>query len=224
MSIGVIIRTQVAKIMNSGRSNREDVDPIADAEPPVVLPPWEDTQWDEVGKRSVGSLKDPSPLEELSEWLQERLGRESYGAPRVFDLFTLLAVTVAFALMFAALRLLEPLLLADWPTVALVLASYVTLIAIAQLGLWGGNQPRLASLVAGPFACLAIAIAMIVYRGTATFEVVTGTILLCMLGVPAGYLAGAVVAGVFLLADLFRRRFFPENNPREKEESIWDED
>ncbi|MCR9295739.1 MAG: hypothetical protein NXI32_23725 [bacterium] len=171
------------------------------AEPPVVTRPGSQGKFSE------------QPFSEFSQWLEDTLGSESYGAPRVFDLFTLLAVTLAFALMFALLRLIEPLLLSDLPLVAISLGTFVTLIAIAQLALWGGNKPRLASVVAGPAIWFVIAMGLTARNPQNYLSIfaMLGLLGSSILGVLAGYLGGAVVAGVFLVADTFRKRFV---NPR----------
>jgi hypothetical protein len=165
------------------------------SEPPVV--------------QSTKLKPDYAPLSELSKWLEDNLGTESYGAPRVFDLYTLLAVTLAFALMFACLRLIEPLLLSSLPQVAIALGIFVTLIAIAQLALWGGNKPRLASIVAGPAIWFVIALGLTAQNPRQFLNPAAMAGLLCssILGVFAGYLGGGMVAGVFLLADAFRKQF-----------------
>ncbi len=155
-----------------------------------------------------------------------RLMREkAYGAPRVFDLFTLLAVTLAFALLFAGLRLLEPLLDDEMPQVAMTISVFMTLSAIAQMTLWGGEQPRLASVVSGPFIGGLIGFAMTIYYRD--FSLVFGTMCMMLFGAPAGYLGGAVVAGVFLVADAIRRRYVkPASQGIEPDvdDHIWRED
>lgn len=165
----------------------------AEGLPPVV-----------VSKRYRGN-----PASEFSDFIQDVLGSQSYGAPRVFDLYTLLAVTLAFALLFSSLRLLEPLFPNSIPQIALALASFLTLTAISQMVLWGGKQPRLASLFAGPFCWIAVGL-MIALQSPATFrriETPLGIICSSVLGIFAGYLMGGLVAGVFLLAEMLRSKF-----------------
>ncbi len=163
------------------------------AEPPIVAP--------------VGADAQNAPFSEFSQWLEDTLGSESYGAPRVFDLYTLLAVTLAFALMFAFLRLIEPLLFNSLPQVAISLGTFVTLIAVAQLALWGGNKPRLASIVVGPIIWFVIGIGLTSQNPRMFLSLPAMLGLLCstVIGLAAGYLGGAMVAGVFLLADTFRK-------------------
>ncbi len=146
-------------------------------------------------------------------WIDRVIGGDSYGAPRVFDLFTLMAITLAFAMMFAMLRLVEPILMIDISGVAMCLGTLVTGVAIFQLALWGGKRPRLASLVGGPFLVLGITLAVRLWQHGSVLPALTLTEavglsqLALILGLPTGYLSGAMVAGVFLIADLLRTCF-----------------
>lgn len=165
-----------------------------DAEPPI-LDPWR--------QPAEGLAMDPR--KSLMQWASGLLGAEGYGAPRVFDLFTLLAVTLAFAILFALLRLLEPMFKDDLPVITVALSIFVTFSAIAQMTLWHGERPRLASVASGP------AIWMVIGLGSAIYflrpGLLLGTVCMSFLGVPVGYLSGALVAGVFMLADMFRTKF-----------------
>lgn len=165
---------------------------------------------------------------DFSQWLDDTLGSASYGAPRVFDLYTLLAVTLAFALLFAFLRLIEQLLLESLPLVAISIGVFVTLTAIAQLALWGGQKPRLASLVAGPviWIMLFVGLAMQDPRRLLSVGSLAGCLCSAVLGIFFGYLGGAMVAGVFLLADVFRKQFLRESDTdiQSSDDAIWDPD
>lgn len=178
------------------------------AEPPAVLPPLS-TEATEFATTKLIVSKDSEA------WIDRVIGGDSYGAPRVFDLFTLMAITLAFALLFAFLRLIEPLLLINISGVAIYLGIFVTGIAIFQLALWGGDRPRLASLVGGPFLVLGLTLAVDIWQQAGRFVDLTPNVWLTrsvaalVFGVPAGYLGGAMVAGVFLIADLLRAKFLP---------------
>lgn len=148
------------------------------------------------------------PLQPFTQWMTS----DAYGAPRVFDLYTLLAVIVAFAIMFGALKLIEPLLDSSLPAVAAGASIFVTGIAIAQLAMWGGRLPRLASIVAGPalwiILHLGFAVGFGALRGSfeAVFLLIVAVVTSSPVGMFFGYLGGAVVAGVFLIAEAFRNR------------------
>lgn len=139
---------------------------------------------------------------------------KTYGAPRVFDLFTLLAITLAFAVLFALLGLLAPAL--DMSAMALTVGMglFVAMVGLSQMWLFGSNNPRVASLISGPFA---FAIILLFPISRATNSLMEGALAsLCVglfFGPVAGYLAGAVVAGVFLLADQFRNSFNSAKKP-----------
>ena len=188
----------------------------APEDPPVVM-------------HKVRQLPPPtSEMGDIVSWLDHTLGKESYGAPRVFDLFTLLAVTLAFATMFMALRWLAPAMNASLPACTMALGSFVTLTAIAQLALWNGEKPRLASVVAGPVVWMITAIGMLLPNPRVFLvpETLLGVICSSFIGIAAGYLAGAMVAGVFLLADAFRKRFLSGNSSApepENDDHIWND-
>ncbi len=129
-----------------------------------------------------------------------------YGAPRIFDLFTLLAITLAFALLFAGMRLLSPVLADGTPTATISVSLFVTGIAIAQLALWNGKQPRLSSLVAGPILWWILLATLGWLHGVEPSIAIMAPLCSAPLGLACGYLGGAVVAGVFLVADALRYR------------------
>lgn len=154
------------------------------------------------------------PLEQAWKALSATLSEPAYGAPRVFDLFTLMAITLAFGLLFAGLKALDAI-----PEVFFSVTSFVTFVAIGQMLLFDGKSPRLASLVAGPIALVLTLICVDIWYGR--FSILE---LVCPLplGVPAGYLGGGMVAGVFLVADRLRERFTRQQEV--VEHNFWDED
>jgi hypothetical protein len=184
----------------------------ASSEPPILTPPHLRSDSDGVWR-------------EWWESIDQVLGSESYGAPRVFDLFTMLAITLAFACLFAVLRLAEPLMPGELDEVAICLGCFVTGIAIAQIALWGGKKPRIASLVAGPICWFLILAGLNLpyasqWRNSWFY---LGGLCSSVLGIPAGYLGGALVAGVFLIADFFRQRFLHAmpSQPADNDDAIF---
>jgi hypothetical protein len=137
-----------------------------------------------------------------------RPSRRLYSVPRRYDLATLMAVTFAYSLLFGAMRWWQ----ASPAAIGLV-SLFVTLVGLGQALLFRGRSPRAASAVAGVLAFLVCGIAAVLMSpyprtnhviywtdtviGLATGSLCPGTIL--------GYLAGTLVAGVFLVADLFRK-------------------
>lgn len=138
-----------------------------------------------------------------------------YGAPRRFDLATLLSVSTASALLFGVLRLLGA-----GPWGFFLISAFLTWVALAQAVLYGGKRPRLASLWAGGAVGLVGACWLSqnnlpwqwsLLRGPWDFFLLLfGLVVSCSCGFAfwafLGYLAGALIAGVFLIADGIRRR------------------
>ena len=133
-----------------------------------------------------------------------------YGVPRTFDLATLFAMSMGYALLFGAMRSLE------FPqSTCILVAAFITWVGIAQAVLFGGKLPRESSIVAG--------VAFFVAYGGVRFILTVAqldnyrpthliiSIISSIFGVIPGYLAGVLVAGVFLVADRIRaaqRRWF----------------
>ena len=194
------------------QSSREMMDGD-DPEPPVVAR----------SSVAVAGIRDPGGwLERFTDWTEETLGSESYGAPRVFDLCTLLAVTLAFALLFACLKLLEPAISVALPRALFAISLFLVLTGLGQAILWNGRKPRIASLATGPINFAVVGIALIVFSSDMrSYAVIIGLVCTSISGVPLGYLAGTVVAGVFLLADKFRERYMPTDSQDEEPVDIW---
>ena len=162
---------------------------------------------------------------EWADWVRDTLGSDSYGATRVYDLFTLLAVTLAFAVLYGMLRLLEPLLFESLPTIAVTISAFVSLTALAQAVFWEGRKPRVASLLAGPAIWYFLGLALIVQQSIAN---VTPTVLFLLglssiFGVFAGYLSGAMVGGVFLIADVIRDNWMSPSDDVLPGPDIWED-
>ncbi len=155
-----------------------------------------------------------NPFVENWERLRDLLDEPAYGAQRVFDLFTLMAITLAFGLLFGAMKALNAI-----PEVFFGVASYVTFVGIGQMLLFGGNNPRLASVVGGPIALLLTTVLLNAWYGRWDFCTTACSLIL---GPPAGYLAGGMVAGVFLIADAMRKKL--SRPPSESEADFWDND
>ncbi|QDV70190.1 hypothetical protein Poly24_39090 [Rosistilla carotiformis] len=121
--------------------------------------------------------------------------RTVYGAPRRFDLATMLTVTTSYALMFAIIRACGA------PDGMLLWAGgFVTLVGAAQALLFSGASPRAASILAS----VAFVLVTVGFADAASWGVLM--IAGIFWGVPLGYLTGALIGGIFLIADAIRRR------------------
>ncbi len=129
-------------------------------------------------------------------------GKRVYSAPRRFDLATLFVVMVVYACL---LGIFVGMKLPDVTTISIL--GFMSVIAAAQPALFGGNRPRMASLVVG-----GIALPVIFWLASPNiFERVSGRFILFVcasyipLGSILGYLTGTLVGGVFLVADMVRQ-------------------
>jgi hypothetical protein len=133
--------------------------------------------------------------------------RRLYSAPRRFDLATIFVVTTAYALLMGGMRALGAN-----PTFVANATGLVTLVGIGQAVLFGGRRPRAASIVVGIAACTVMLIVSLV--GTLHYSSPMNELsflpILVLIGVVEGgvfgYIAGVLVGGVFLIADVLRRR------------------
>jgi hypothetical protein len=146
---------------------------------------------------------DPSPeiiLAELAEPPAERpAGNEPFGVPRRFGIGTILVVTTAFGLLLSLLQALGAP-----PGVVWFVIVFISLVGLGQMLLFGAKQPRLASIVVGAICLPLMTFATLVFsspRGVHGEEAACTTIAAAIFGGGFGYLAGGVVAGVFLVMD-----------------------
>jgi hypothetical protein len=127
-----------------------------------------------------------------------------YAVPRRFDLATIFVVTLAYSLLFGLMKGISV------PTVAsVVIAAFISIVGVGQAFLFGGKQPRTASLIAGVLVYLSFMIAAWLMNGPRMYPVSFMLIVVSYSiigGAILGYLAGAIVGGVFLVADAVRKR------------------
>lgn len=128
--------------------------------------------------------------------------QECFGVPSRFGVGTLLVVTAAYGALLAVLRVV------GYNRPAIVwLVVFVSLVGTGQMLLFGSRRPREASLLTGA-AGLPIVALLVVTIHNGGFRLNELTCLLCsavIVGAPAGYLAGGLVAGVFLIMDSVQR-------------------
>jgi len=124
-----------------------------------------------------------------------RLIREgTAGMPRRFGLVRVLGLLVVFALGFGLLRWLNAP-----PSVFIGVTLFVLLVGLGQAVLFGGRKPREASLVAGIVAGEVLVFVAGFLGPMNLGELLFSAVLFAFLGGLSGYLAGALVAAVFLV-------------------------
>lgn len=137
------------------------------------------------------------------------------GVPRRFGISSLLVVTAACAALFSFLSCL------DLPPIEVaisgaIIGGFFALIAIGQAVLFGGQKPRQASIVIGGavFTLFALGeiILFLVFAPRSPPAAAVPWLIFALiaqaliLGPVFGYLAGGVIAGIFLVLDRIEHR------------------
>lgn len=129
-----------------------------------------------------------------------------YSAPRRFDLATIFVVTAAYSLGLGMLRGFG-----TPPIVVLYIAVFITAVGVGQPILFGGTKPRLASVLMGIGAffvgTLSLPLVGRLHIGDFSEQIAFALLFSAPFGGGLGYVAGALVGGVFLVADKVRQRF-----------------
>ncbi len=125
--------------------------------------------------------------------------------PRRFGVGVLMILMTAFAVLFAGMRTVGVR-----PEVFLLVSGLFLGVTLGQILLFQGKKPREASLWAGGVVFPLEVLALCLFdesssRAGGTF---VSSMICCsaVAGVPLGYLAGCIVAGVFFVQESFRRR------------------
>jgi hypothetical protein len=149
--------------------------------------------------------------EAQAELFSERPKDKIYCVPRRFDLATLFAVSTAFALLFGLFGQLG-----STPWQLLLLFVYISGVGLAQALVFGGRAPRAASVFAG--AVLMSGYLALLVPGNNYLAAVAAFLFSSLFTGALGYLTGAVIGGVFLVADLLRN--WLEQRARLKAEAV----
>ena len=132
--------------------------------------------------------------------------KSQVGVPRRFSVGTLMVMVTMFAVLFAVLK--------TWnakPTECVVIATFFFVVGTAQCLMYGGKNPRKASLVAGAWANALLTMADVLVTLYASHLNLPGwwmlgglvgflgyLVIQACVGAIAGYLAGTLTAGIFL--------------------------
>ena len=137
---------------------------------------------------------------------------EPFGVPRRFGIGTILIVTAAYGVLLAILRI------AHWDAAAIFWAlGFISAVGLGQMLLFNAKRPREASIVTG--AAILPVIVLVWSASVNHYEPVAsiccGIVCSVPFGAIAGYLAGGMVAGVFLIMDAVEQalgRVFPPSD------------
>lgn len=147
-----------------------------------------------------------------SRVVPSRVGRSmpAFGVPRRFGIGTLFIVTAAYGVLLTGLRAM------DWHRgVIAAFVGFISLVGLGQMLLFRARRPRRASIVTGA-VCVPL-LQLLIFsmldgrnRGHPLHWLGGGELLVwlfssILFGAAAGYLAGGVVAGVFLIMDAVER-------------------
>ena len=136
----------------------------------------------------------------MHEKLPGKAAPEIYSVPRRYDLATLFVMSLAFALLFGGMRLL------NWPPQAALLTGlYISLVGLGQAILFKGSAPRLASVIVSTVYWPILVVFFMVRYGRIAY-VLNGAVIAAIWGAVVGYFAGTLIGGVFLVAEAVRSR------------------
>jgi hypothetical protein len=150
-----------------------------------------------------------------------------FSVPRRFDMATVLVAMTGFSLLFTVMYIIQPFTESGPMTMAVISGLFVA-VAIGQALVINGGDPRVASIIAGGVYWFLIFILAAAVGRLSDVNAIDVSFLCIgvVLGPIAGYLAGTLVGGVFLVAYHLREHGFlkrrtPEANPADN--SPWDD-
>ena len=135
--------------------------------------------------------------------------RREAGVPRQFGIGILMVMVTMYAVLFAVMRALRfP------PTLFFIVALFFTVVGLGQMFLYKGQRPRRASAMVGIWFMWCLAGITLIIEGVKSGfslaysgQLVLGFAFLGFLyGAICGYVAGLLIAGVFVLIDALAKR------------------
>lgn len=125
-----------------------------------------------------------------------------YSVPRRYDLASMFAISVAYAMLFAIMRAFSAP-----PSISLLTGVFLAVVGAAQAVMFEGNSPREASIISGGVAGFTAVIVFAVLEGVRLPIAFPQAVCSIAWGPLAGYLAGTIVGGIWLTADYLRKSF-----------------
>jgi len=127
-----------------------------------------------------------------------------YSVPRRFDVAAIMAVQLAYALLFVALRLVQ-----IQPIDFVKVAGFFTCVGVGQAVLFRGKRPRLSSVLLGVVYLVGIYVVHAISRDDSMLQLhylaLLVWLVIAIAGAFCGYFAGVAVGTVFLVSAVMRR-------------------
>ena len=124
-----------------------------------------------------------------------------YCVPRRYDLSSMFAISVAYALLFSILRGLSVP-----PTGIFLTGIFFAVVGAAQAILFEGKKPREASIIAGGVAgFIGVIVYAVVEVGMSPSTIISASMCSLVWCPLAGYFAGTSIGGIWLTADYLRK-------------------
>jgi hypothetical protein len=146
-----------------------------------------------VDQRSTPPHHDPTP--------------DIFSVARRFDMATVLVAMLGYSLLFGGMLMLDA-----WPSLIALFGAFFAFVAVGQAFAIRSGRPREASIIAGAIFWFFVACGLLTQAPLDPCMFVSAMFTATVAGPIAGYLAGTLVGGVFLIshylreADLLRRR------------------
>lgn len=146
-----------------------------------------------------------------------------YGFNRRFSLATVMLMMAGASVLLAVMNVFN---VSPFVSGTMIVLCFAT--ALGQMFLFGGRDPRRASIVVGTLFCTVGPLLSAIFLGVRVFGsryFVTELLIVLLLGVPlgamAGYVAGCVVAGVLLMMEFTESKLERRRKRRQPDDDPW---